>query len=81
MTFFLFLASVAVLEYILTREKHATRPGNTKKFPLPPNLAKQPAADSSLASLANALEQFGTPPDVSTPQHQEAVHKPGTDRV
>ena len=73
MTFLLFLASVAVLEYILHKDKPSQRrssvdqenPSGVSWNSLPP--------DSSLASLAQALEEHGRGETVRLAEREEVT--------
>ena len=77
MTFLLFLAALAVMEYIVSR-KSPPRSQTTKETK---EYLAQNAASSGLFSPADAVDQpAGTPTD-STDDHKEVVHESGSDRV
>ena len=73
MTFLLFLASVAVLEYILHKDEPSQRRSSVDKK----NLSRVPwsglPADSSLASLAQALERHGRGKPVRLAEREEVT--------
>lgn len=73
MTFLLFLASVAVLEYILGREKRSTVH--------PPKNQWVSAESGGLMALANAVEQQGRGQTAGTVEPLTAVPKGEGDRV
>jgi hypothetical protein len=79
MTFILFLASVAVIEYILNRDSHR-QPQTTDCEKL--TSKSQPAsADSGLLNLAQAVDVHGRGETVGTSEVTAPVHKPEADRV
>jgi len=65
MTFLLFLASVAVLEYILSRDRQARQPPPKKETPA--------AASEGLLTLAQMVEQQGA--GLAPAENEERVHK------
>ncbi len=77
MTFLLFLAALALMEYIVNRKSPpvSQTTKETKEYSV------QNAASSGLFSLAQAVDKpAGTPTD-STEDHKEVVHESGSDRV
>jgi len=81
MTFLLFLASVAVIEYILRRDRPPSGQPPIKKQVRSYAMSSTPAADTGLLSLAQAVEQHGQGPETGTVDHEQAAHKSGADRV
>jgi len=82
MTFLLFLASLAVLESILHRDRPGSHHQTEKKeVPLNKTAGDDLAEGPGLLSLAQAVERHGRGETIGTIDHGEAVHKPGADRV
>ena len=80
MTFVLFLASMAVLEYILRGEQPSRQTTEIKEDRTKNSTASNPPADSGLLSLAQAIERQGSGQPVGTLDHQETLRKEGVDR-
>ena len=81
MTFLLFLASLAVIEYILSRDRpDPTQVIDNKTLK---SMKPQPVRDvsSGLLSLAEAIEERGRGQEVGTADHEQPTHKPGVDGV
>ena len=77
MTFLLFLAGLALLEYIVGRKSRAGVPTTKERK----GYLAESTNSAGLLSLAQAVEQpDGTPTD-STPDHKQVVHKSGSDGV
>lgn len=79
MTFILFLASVAVIEYIFKRDLRRRAQATTNKS-LSSTSTPAPA-DSGLFNLAQAVDLHGRGETVSTSEAPEPAHKPERDRV
>lgn len=81
MTFLLFLASLAVIEYILSRDRSNPTQTNDNKQLISEQSTRVPTADSGLLSLAKAIEEGGRGQQVGTVDHEQPAHKQGVDGV
>jgi len=79
MTFILFLASVALIQYILDRDSQE-RAQAIKSEELT-SRSQPPTSDSGLFNLAQAVDLHGRGETVGTPEAPGPVHKPEQDRV
>jgi hypothetical protein len=80
MTFLLFLASLAALEFIVRRS--TTTPGNRNKEAQPQKVKRHDVnSEPGLMALAHAVEQQGSGQMVDPTGQEGTLHKSEVDRV